>query len=462
MTISITINSVDKTSSVLSDTLRITDHINQQVNQATFTTATGYRPNIGEEITITADGVTVFAGVIVKIKQSVQGLRYTYDITCKDYTQYLDRLLVAERYENMTVEDIIADIITNYASGFTTANVACTQSVDTITFNRITVTECIERLSELTNYSWYVDYSKDIHFFSKNTELAPFALTDEGDKHTWNSLNITEDLSKLRNRIYVIGGDIEGNTRTESYLADGEQLQFPLANKFARKPTVTVDSVAQTVGNDFVDDDGDYDCFWSYQEKNIRFKDATKPALDEQVDITGIPLYPIIVNVGDNISINTFGTYEYKIKDTTIQSQDQAIERARVELAAYADALEEGSFVTYESGLRSGQVITIDAAGIQGEYLIQTVNMEMRTESDAAWRVSVASTKTLGIIDFLQKLLRDREITADENEALITFLSFSDSPEVTDSLGTPTTSSPPYLYGPDAGNVGEWNFATYT
>lgn len=459
MNITITIASTDKTSSVLVNSMRITDNINQQVNQASFTTVE-YRPNVGEEIIITDGSTKIFAGMIVKIKQNIRGLKYEYDITCKDYTQLLDRRLVNERYENTTVSAIIADLITNYTTGFTYNNVSGTQTVDTIAFSRIPVSSCIERLAEVTGFKWYVDYDKDVHFFSANAEMAPFNLTTSGDNHIWDSLQITEDFSQIKNKVYVVGGEIEGNTRTEQYEADGDQLQFPLANKFASLPTVLVNSVAQTVGIDFISDEASFDCFWSFQEKYIRFK--TAPTATHLVEVTGTPLYPLIVNVGDNVSINDYGTYEFKIKDTTIKTRDQAIERARIELQSWANAISEGTFETYTSGLFSGQKINVNVAGLTGDYIIQSVSLSMRSPSDGQWRVSIASTKTLGIIEFLQALLRENEIKEDESEVIVSFLELDDAATGTDTLGTPTTSSPPYVYGPSGGNVGEWNFATYT
>lgn len=447
MEISITIDSVDKTSSVLSDTLRISDRINQQINEATFSTKHGYRPNVGDEVSITDGTEVIFAGVIVKIKQTNAGLRVNYDVTCKDWTHYLDRKLVIERYEDTNVEDIIDDIITTYAPTFTTTNVSAPTPVRSIAFNRITISEAIEKLAERIGYSWYVDYNQDVHFFPKNEELAPFNITASGGNHVWGSLEMTEDISQLRNRIYVVGGEAEGNSRTEEYVADGDQLQFPLANKFASLPTVVVNSVSQTVGVDFIDAEDDYDCFWNYEQKYIRFKTGTKPTATYLVEVSGIPLYPIVVNLPSPVSIAEYGEYQFKIVDNTIKTRDEAVARARVELQDYADSIEEGSFTTYTSGLTSGQTISIDANGISAEFVIQNVTLTMRTEEDGEWRVKVATKKTLGIIEFLQSLLRDGEIRQDEAETLINLQSLAETGYGSDILTLPAdTTSPEYLY----------------
>ena len=464
MNVGITIEGVDRTSNVLVASLRIDDHINQQANEAAFTTV-NYRPSVGDELEIVDGSTTIFAGVVLSIRQVLTGLKTEYEITCKDWTHYLDRKLVNERYEDTTVAAVIEHLIDTYAPGFTYENVQGTQLVKSVSFNRIPVSECLERLSSLTSYSWRVDYDKDIHFFPRNAEAAPFSLTTDGGNHVWDSLVITEDLSQLRNRIILIGGESEGNARTETYEADGDQLQFPLANKFAQKPTVDVGGAAQTVGVDFLDSEDDFDCFWSFQEKYIRFKDATKPTAGALVEIGGIPLFPIIVNVPSALSIDEYGEYEFRIKDTSIKSREQAIDRARAELQAYAAAVEEGSFTTYRSGLTTGQLLTVDVAGIDMQFLIQQVSLRMRTPADGEWRVKIATLKTISVLDFMQSLLRDDEITQNEAETLLNLLAFAESVEVSDVLTLPTNvTSPPYVWGPSdesGANVGRWNFATW-
>ena len=157
------------------------------------------------------------------------------------------------------------------------------------------------------NYSWYIDYNKDVHFFAKNTELAPFNLATDTGMFIWDSLKLTEDLTQIRNKVTVIGGEYEANNRTETYVADGEQKQFPLAYKFSKAPAVTVNAVAKTVGVDGLDtvtNEDAYDCFWSFNEKYIRFKDSNYPDAADVVAITGSPLLPVVVNVPDQTSIS--------------------------------------------------------------------------------------------------------------------------------------------------------------
>lgn len=458
MNITVYVNGIDITNKILFESFQISDNINNKTNQCNFNL---YDCSfiVGNEISV-YDGTTlIFGGVIILIDNKISKLRNLYSITCKDYSVYLERKLVTERYVSTTVNDIIADLVSGYATDFTVNNVVCPVTVNSITFNQLTVVDAIQRLAELTNYSWYIDYEKDIHFFPKNSELSPFNLATGDNNFLVNSLSIKEDLSQLKNNVFVVGGETEAEERTEEYVADGDQNQFPLAYKYATKPAVEVNGTPITVGVDGIDLDDDFDCFWSYQQKYIRFKTATKPVLDDVVAITGIPLFPILVKTPSFISIRKYGIYEFKIIDKNIKTRNDAVARGRAELEAYANPIKEGGFSTYRTGLISGQTIIINVGSITGTFTIQSVKLKMRTPYDGEWEVAVSSLRTIGIINFLQKLLRDDE-PIDENVMLLKLLDFTDSYGLTDTLTLPTNmTSPPYYYD-DAGAI--WNFTTWS
>lgn len=457
---SILINGIEKKSDILFDSFSITDYINQQVDTCSFET-NKFKPLLNQEIIVTIDSERVFGGVIVQIETSIFGLQSTYKITCKDYSQYMNRMLVSERYDNTTVNVIIADLIANYATDFTGVNVDADVAVTQIAFNRVTMSQALQTLADLINYYWYVDYDKDIHFFSKETELAPFNLSSEAGNHNWNSLNITDDFSQIRNQIYVVGGEYEADSRSESYIADGEQRQFPLAYKFKTITSVSVNSVEMTVGVDGFDSEDDFQVFWNYTGKYIRFKESNYPDINDVFEVVGTPLFPVIVKVSDVTSIAEYGLYEFKIIDKNIASRTDAIARGVAELQAYKDSINEGSFVTMTYGLRSGQLINVNIGDTNEDFIIQSVSMSMVDPFNPKWNVKIATTRTLGIIQFLQKYLVIED-DIKEGETLLELQQLADSSESTDSV-TIITDSPPYHYGPVvAGNEARYNFATYT
>jgi hypothetical protein len=427
--ITITIDSIDRTNLVMFKSFKKTDKLNQLVDELMFDLRSHpdqtYKPSVGDEVIVTDDGTRIFGGVITTVDRSYEAMNLIlHKVRCKDFTIYLERNLVAERYDSMTVDDIIDDIITNNASGFTTNNVNCPLTVETVLFNRVNVKDALQKLADLTGYSWYCDYNQDIHFIEKNAESAPYNLTDTSANYFFKSLILTDDFSQLRNSIYIRGGEAtSSSSRTETFDGDGSKDTFALANKFAQKPTVTVGGVPQTVGLDFIDDDASYDCMWSFSGKYIRFTAGNTPASGtNNISASGFPLFPIQVQVQDPTSIATHGIYQHAIIDKTLKSREEAIRYGNAQLTAYANEIVEGSFDTDTQGLRSGQVININSAtrGINEDYLIQRVVTKMKTPTVPTYEVELASLRTIGIIEFLIDLLTagDRLIDDSEDQVL--------------------------------------------
>ena len=276
-------------------------------------------------------------------------------------------------------------------------------------------------------------------------------------------MTTVDDFSQLRNTVFVVGGEQEAEERTETYLADGDQEQFPLAYKFSDTPVVEVNDVPVTVGKDGLDDEANFDVMWSFEQKYIKFPDGSPPTVGDKLDVTAKPLFPLIVKVPDVVSINQYGPYEFKLEDRTITDRDTAIERATVELEAYGNSVQEGSFNTYNFGLASGQLINISVGDVSEDFIIQTVTMSMQTPFRPVWKVKLATVRTLGIIQFLQDLLLVNE-PLNEAEILLELFNFFDNFEMEDQLNsTFLLDSPPYRYADavDPNDEGTWNFATW-
>jgi hypothetical protein len=313
------------------------------------------------------------------------------------------------------------------------------------------VADCLQKLADALSYAWYVDYEKDIHFFPKNAETGP-GLSDTSDNFIFDSLEIVEDLTQIRNSVLVQGGEAESDTpRTETFNGDGTKVHFVLANKYASLPTVTVGGVAQTVGVDNLDEDVDYDCMWNFNEKYVRFTSGNTPAAGtNNIEVSGNYLYPIVVRVPAPASIAQFDTYEFAITDKSIKSQGEAIERALAELRSYQATLYEGSFRTYEDGFRAGQTININSAqrGKNVDVLIQSVTAQVRDPEGTQfeYQVRFATLKSIGIIEYLQGQLRSKEVIVDDEETLLNYFVLDDTMTTSDELAAPTTSSPPYKW----------------
>lgn len=476
MSFVVTINGTDRTSSIVFNSLRKTDNLNQQVDTCDFFIrkygSLTFVPTLGHEIVITRDGETIFGGVIVRITEEVKAATILgYRVQCNDYSQYLKRQLVTERYEAMAVSAIVADIITNYTTdGFTTTNVVGSQIIESISFNRLNVADCLQKLADALSYVWYVDYDMDIHFFPRNTEEAPFNLSDTSGNYIYNSLEIVEDMTQVRNSVLVQGGEaVSENPRSEFFSGDGSRDTFALANKFASTPVVEVGGTPQTVGVEYLDDDGSFDCMWNFNEKYLRFTSGNEPGSGtNNVEVAGVYLYPIVVTVPSPASQEEFGVYQFAITDKSIRSQNEAIARAYAELQSYQNELYEGSFRTYDDGLRSGQIINIASTqrAKNIDVLIQSVTARMRDPlgTTLEYEVRFATLKSIGIIEYLQNQLRSKEVIVDDQETLLNFFPLTDSVGAGDSLAAPTDSTGPYAWSNDAGTTPNklvWNYGTW-
>lgn len=303
--------------------------------------------------------------------------------------------------------------------GFTINNVNCLQVVKYIAFNYEQTSKCIQQLVQLFEYDWYVDENKDIHVFSKVANPAPFALTDSSANYIYNSLKIKNDIKNLKNSIIVRGGIYQGNTTTETQNADGVKTTFLLAYQYANI-SVTKGGVSQTIGIDFIDDPASFDVLYNFQEKAIKFRSDNKPANGVAVAITGNPYIPVIVKVKDPVSVSQFGEYQAKIVDKSINSKEGARDRAKAEIQAWADSVNEGSFSTITTGLDVGQLLNISSTirNFNNDYVISRITSKMYTPTSMKHDITLVTSQTFGMVEFLQKLLmdKDKEIEINENE----------------------------------------------
>lgn len=478
------IDGVERTSRIqFNRSLHIQDNVNQQRDTLSFEVrkapADSWYPERLSEVIVEyggSDATRIFGGVITKVERSVESVNLvTFKCEAIDWSFVMDRKLVSERYTAEYISDIVSDLITKYAPGFTMTNVVGDIVVNSIVFNSIKISECLEKLAQLTGYSWYVDAYKDVHFFPKNQEAAPFNLTDTSENYVWESLVVTDDASQIRNSVLVKGGEIEGNEVTEEYTAtgtdDGRKL-FKTAHKIASLPTVKVNGgVALNVGVEYLNSDDDFEVMWDFNQKYIRFTAGNIPDESDVVTLTGTPLYKLSGRLNDSESIReNGGIYEFKVEDENIKNQAELLSRAEAELEAYKNGVTEAEFRTYEPGLRSGQIISINSPlrVVDEDFLIQSVDFEMETPEDdgGVWTVRLATLRTVGIIEFLQRMLRNNGVNEGENDLLLSFFQYDDEAQADDSVSAFTVTSPPYTWEdtpatPQANPI-VWNFFTWS
>ena len=419
--ITITINSTDRSGNVDWSSLKINNRINNpdtcSFKIKRYGTKT-YKPTLTKEVVVEDDGTKIFAGIIVKIRDTVNASKLQeYYVECVDYTRLLSRRLIPDTFDGKTVNYIIQYIVDNYfvSDSITYANVDCAVELDDIRFDYAKGDQCIERLAELTNYKWYIDYDKDIHFFADGDESSPFNLTDDSGsadygKFVYNSLEIIKDDSQIKNVVYIRGGEYLGANFEEIQEADGETNNFRTAYKY-KSIAAWLDSgagyVALTIGLDAIDDPTSYDCLYNFNEKTLKFPDTSIPASTNKLKIQGDPYLPVITKMESGASQATYGKYEYKIIDKRIKTKESARELAQAELDSYMDSLVDVKFRTVESGLKAGQQISIliNDRGINETCIVKNVNFKTRTSDSFYYSVELITTKSMGVIEFFQDMI---------------------------------------------------------
>ena len=148
--------------------------------------------------------------------------------------------------------------------------------IGSVKFNYEPASSAIRSIAETIGCDWYISPNRILTFFAPGTLSAPFSLTDDSKNFLWNSLRLTDDLTTIRNQIYVRGGEYQGNSFDFEQLADGTALNYRSPYKL-KNISVMVGGVSKTVGIDNVDDPASFDCVYNFDEKNLKFKSATNP-----------------------------------------------------------------------------------------------------------------------------------------------------------------------------------------
>jgi len=436
-----------------------------------------FAPAVGDEVVVTDDGVRIFGGHITEIDEFYNEADYvSYRVLCSDYTYHMDQKLVVAVYEGMTADAILQDLKDNFLpSDVTIDNVDCATVIPYVAFKYEHVSDVLRQIAELAGADWYIDYNKDIHFFEQESETAAFDLSDTGGKYVYDSLVVRRDQTQVRTIVYVKGGDYLANTTTAVFDGNGAQRYFNLPYKMSNLH-VTVTGAAKSVGVDPIDDPLSYDAMHNFQEKTVFFRSDRVPrntsalAASQKVRIRGNPNLPILVREEDGPSIVTFTGREYFIQDESIRSKSGARQRALAELAAYKSTIAEAEFDTYESGLHTGQKITVQSTirGLDEEYIINKIECTVFGNGDGdacpqlIFHVSLVTTRTFGFTQLLQRLLnKDKKaVVTDDTQILDRIVQVSDTGSGTDSSlfsGSPGTT---YRWYPSSRN-GRWGFATW-
>lgn len=250
------LSGVDRSTFADRMSVQVRDILNDQVNTANVVVR-GHTPTRGEDIKIylgtVLDTALIFAGTVQTVDQIYEKkpANVAYHLTCVDYTWLLDGQKVSRTWIDQSPNTIVADIIASFTSGFTTANVNVPSGFGTLEeFTCIDedVTRALTRLAKQIGGYWYVDYTKDVHFFLTEATDTPQPIASDV---TFRDIVKVTDISQVRNRVRVEGAGSQALVERipgDTVIPIAESTKFAAAGGLAKLGPQRLTYVGREVG----------------------------------------------------------------------------------------------------------------------------------------------------------------------------------------------------------------------
>ncbi len=436
----ITIGGVEVTDSVGRNSLAITNVLRRQMDTCEFRLLNTAVTEWSEVVVYGEDAATKeFGGYLVEIEEEQPHEVKTVMCRCQDYSVLLATKLVTQDYESKTDKYIIQNLVNTYLPGEginVTTYVAQSRTITRIVFERMSVLACIQEICKLTDYDFYIDPDKNLHYFNKETNLAPFTLSTQPDWSASVPYRLEThhtDGSEIVNRVTVEGGTYLSNDEYFYLAGNGEQTEFNLTRGLHAPMSETGVQIWRNDGSDAVPvwtplvvgvlyvhqfADG-YDVLYGWSEKVLVFEVAPS-LLKYAARIYGRYDVPVLVRRRSQQSYDQYGRwFDGVVKDESLSSQEAAQLKAWAVLWEKAFAVTRGRLATYYQGLRSGQAVRIihDKLGIDDYWLIRQVTA--RPISPQHWQYTVEYGEyNPSVVDLLIsiKKMADRHLIRDDEE----------------------------------------------
>lgn len=453
---------VDYTNYILRNSLIIENDLNSR-KTCEFTLrddACTVHFELGEEVHVTLDGITVFAGTLDEVEEAKAGDWGDPNFVacrCTDFSQYCDRHVVFQKYntleEHLGLRGVVGQIV-DQDSGqlgemladdgiwWDTSSVDQGPELGEILFSYETVSECFDQLSDLTGYFWYVDSNKKLHFTDITTYRAPYDLNPSVWQN-YRKIKVKKSREKYRNIQYLTGIKLETDNKTNEFLGDGQTRTFSVSYGVAAKPTLYIDDVQ--VDADLIDvhkDDAVQDDIeWFYA---IGSKDITQSTLDAYTPLTGSQvlkvvyrgLYDAVKRSRNDAEIaaraaveNGSGVYVQVENDDKIDDNALADQKISGLLRRYGRIANFVEFETDFHGFEPGQrlVVNLTEHDMSGDFLIERTTLRYVDNTFFRYKINAVSDESYGSwVDFFRNLSRKRPLAINESETLSILNQFRD------------------------------------
>ena len=209
-TVTITINSVDRTQLVRRYESEILDNAGATPNTASVVVR-GFTPTNGLTMHITQGlvvPIVLFDGEVTSVQQIATKTRQRvrYRLECIDGTFKMNRRLVTKAWLVATsITTVLTDILSGFTTGVTSTNVQASLANAPVPFLAVLepVTSVIQRLADLAGAAWKYLPINDLYFRVTSTIINPAALTTLNK--TFKSLIYRKGIVQAHTRMYATG-----------------------------------------------------------------------------------------------------------------------------------------------------------------------------------------------------------------------------------------------------------------
>lgn len=400
-------------------------HISRAVGRATeasseLWTDTGVSLREYSQVTVTDDatGSTIFTGYLISPKAERPGI-LEHSVSFVDQTWLAQKRRVAASFSNQTGGAIARYLLTNILSqeGCTTGQIydgatcssalilpfTCGPAVGLIpetTLSYCSVAEALDAIVQAISDSgipfyWMIDHNKKVYFVPYTAITNSTIIDGTAIDDTHSPPSVTRNNPTFRTTQYVLGGTAQTSSQTETRKGDGNTIAWPMKYALSTAPTITVNSIAKTVGINGVDSGKDF--YWNKGDQNITQDiSATKLTSSDTLQVIYIGQYPNVTMLQDNSLVSaqaaidgTSGIIEDVVSDETLTSIASALARATALLARYG--VKDVSLLQFQMRQNTyspGQLVTVNLPDFNlnnVQMLIESVEVSDSNDSLNMW-----------------------------------------------------------------------------
>ncbi len=311
--------------------------------------------SLNDEVTIYAERGTnppttkIFTGIIEDINFKGEPGKEKITLVGRDYGAILQDMTVQPIiYKNTDAGEIARQVMLNNTEGLLTANNMNTltgTTIERIGFNQINVFSALQELAELSDYYFYVDTDKDVHFEAKSSTSSGKTF----DNTNVSSAIFKEDDREIYNKVWVYGARVLTGANDVGGIGAGSIFQL---NSKPHNTRVSVGGTLQQPGGIYEMTNPATESGLKYlvdfNEKDIIFVSGT--AAGDNIPASGTSnvsvdyerFTPLLKYVDDDTSVTNYGPKTKIIKDDGLKSFVEVNKRATTFLADNKDSKIQG------------------------------------------------------------------------------------------------------------------------